>query len=108
MAYELTPEMVSSITDVERAFSTTRLLPPMDEIPEEFFSDENIYTKISNAMIFQQNMPNGVVLFDKGYEEADMVKCVEAHAESYSPKHEHKVAGVAYMISLMCTIDEVK
>ncbi|ELP6119501.1 TPA: hypothetical protein I7730_00100 [Vibrio vulnificus] len=108
MTYKLTPELVSSITDVERAFSTTRLLPPMDEIPEEFFSDENIYTKIARAIVLQQAIPNAVISFDKGYEQAAMVKCVEAHAESYSPSHEHKVAGIAYMISLMCAIDEVK
>lgn len=35
MAYTLTPEQVRSVTDVEQAFGTTRLLPDWDDIPTD-------------------------------------------------------------------------
>ena len=43
MAYTLTPEQVESITGPERAFSTERLLPAWEDIPEEF-KRGNVYT----------------------------------------------------------------
>lgn len=38
MAYTVTPEDMASITDVEMAFSTMRLLPDWNDIPEDFRS----------------------------------------------------------------------
>lgn len=56
MAYQLTPEQIGSITDPEWAFSTERLLPAWEDVPEEFRKG-NIYTELASAIFYGTEMP---------------------------------------------------
>lgn len=103
MAYTLTPEMASDITDAELAFSTIKYLPPEKEIPEEFFG-HNIYTRLTNSIFYGTERPEGYLVMKDGFEVEVMVKCIRAHLGSFAPEHNHKIAGVAFMISCMCVI----
>lgn len=103
MSYLLTPELISSINDVEAAFSTTRLLPDWDDIPDDFKLG-NAYTELVAAILYGTPLPAGEIELNDGVEGAMLNRCVHAHLDSFTPKHEHKVAGVAYMISLACTV----
>jgi len=101
--YTLTPADLASITDPERAFSTMRLLPAWSDISDEFKSG-NIYTELAEAIPYGRPLPDGEIKFLPGFEEsADALNtCVRAHLQSFGPKHEHKIAGVGYMISKAC------
>lgn len=103
MTYQLTPEMVESITDADLAFSTVKYLPPEVEIPEDFF-EGNIYTQLASSIFYGTKRPKGDLEMHEGFEIEPMVKCIRAHLGSFAPQHEHKISGVGYMISLMCTI----
>lgn len=103
MAYQLTPEMIGSITAPEWAFSTERLLPAWDDVPEDFRKG-NIYTELASAIFYGTEMPECRIVLNEGVEAEKLNRCIRAHLNSYGPKHEHKIAGVGYMISCACTL----
>ncbi|MCY9866461.1 hypothetical protein OTK49_28380 [Vibrio coralliirubri] len=106
MTYSLTPEQVNSITDIEAAFSTIKLLPEWDQIPDEFKRDQRIECKVVASMFYGCEMPDSTVEFNAGFEPEKVMRCFMAHLSSFSPKHERKMAGVAYMMSIVCNIKE--
>lgn len=111
--YTLSHAEMCNINDIDVAFGTTKYLPPDAAIPAEFKRHSNIYSRLAEALIFGTALPAGELQFLPGFTEPEdkgrMVRCVRAHLTSYSPKHEHKIAGVAFMISKMCVlIPEVK
>lgn len=109
MTYKLLRENVADITDVEHAFGTTKLLPAVDDIPQEFIAG-NKYTELSSCLFRGDKLPNYVVIFNEGFGDLDIVKdlnrCVHAHLRSFEPKHQHKIAGVGYMISKVCKLED--
>lgn len=103
MSYQLTPEQIGSITDLEAAFSTERLLPSWEDIPDEF-KEGNIYTQLVEAIFYGWTMPECRIELHEGVEAEKLNRCIRAHIASWGPKHEHKIAGVGYMISCACTL----
>ncbi len=103
MAYQLTPEQIGSITDPEIAFSTHRLLPPWEDVPNEYWQG-NIYTEVASAIFYGQELPHCSIELNDGVKAEELNRCIRAHLQSFWPKHEHKIAGVGYMISRACTI----
>ncbi|OGU23752.1 MAG: hypothetical protein A2580_17860 [Hydrogenophilales bacterium RIFOXYD1_FULL_62_11] len=103
MPYALTIEQAQSITDIEMAFSTMRLLPPLDEIPAEFIRG-NVYTSLVEKICFNQPLPSLDMALVDGLKPEDLNRVIRAHLQSFGPKHEHKIAGVGYMLSLLCTL----
>ncbi|WP_213664188.1 hypothetical protein [Stutzerimonas stutzeri] len=104
MAYTLTAEQVCSVTDVEQAFGTMRLLPDWDDIPKDF-KEGNCYTATVEAIFCGTELPKGTIELIDNVSPAALNKCVRAHLQSFGPKHEHKIAGVAYLMSCSSTFD---
>ena len=105
--FKLKRESQNTITDVEIAFGTTKLLPPFDAVPDEF-KRGNDYTKLLDSLYAGQAVPDGEIVFREGFDDADapalMHRVVMAHLRSFEPKHEHKIAGLGYLLSLACDI----
>lgn len=110
MPYTLTRADLASINDVEMAFSTNRLLPEWLDIPADFKSG-NDYTKLAEAIFHDWPLPKQTIEFQHGFQDdaaaADLNKCIRAHLQSWSPKHEHKIAGVGFMISMVARFEPV-
>jgi hypothetical protein len=51
--YTLTPENLKSITKLDTAFGTTKLLPPLEAIPKEFFESANIYAQLVSDIFYE-------------------------------------------------------
>lgn len=99
MAYTLTPDQIASVTDVEFVFSTQRLLPKWEDIPEEFKAG-NEYTALVEAIFYNRLRPGmGEIELNPGVEPEALNRCIRAHLSSFGPKHEHKIAGVGYMLA---------
>ena len=98
MSYCVTPEIMASITDVEMAFSTDRLLPAIGDIPAEFIAG-NIYTRIAEALFCGTPLPDCKMEMKDGFDPQALNRAVRAHLQSFAPKHEHKISGVGYMIA---------
>lgn len=106
MTYTLTVEQINSITDPECAFGTTRLLPAMEDIPAEFKgnSTDNPYVALVNALFYGGKVPSMRIELMEGLSAPKLHRCVHAHLTSFEPKHERKMAGVAYMIAMAGTL----
>ena len=109
MAYTLSRGDLDTITDLDVAFGTVSFLPDEDDIPDEFKSG-NIYTELAVALFYGNPLPDGDVTFKPAFADEAAVqlsnRCVRAHLKSFAPKHQHKIAGVGYMIAQMCEITQ--
>lgn len=106
MTYKITPEQIASITDIEYALGTTKFLPSVDDIPREFKSQYgNVFTKIAESLFSGSKPPDVDLTMHDGFDQELVSRCVLAHLRSWAPKHQHKIAGVGFMISLtMCEV----
>ena len=77
---------------------TGRLLPPIDEVPGEFHGG-NEWTELVDQLFFRGGtLPE----FREGIDPGKAVSQIRACLGSFEPEHEHKTAGVAYLLSLWC------
>lgn len=76
-------------------------MPPYDEIPQEFKQFRgNAYVEFVEGLFFGAPPKMELKLRD-GFSEEAVAKVIKSHLSSFEPKHEHKMAGVGYMLSLM-------
>ena len=101
----ITPEQAASISDVELAFSTDRFLSDWDDIPEEFKSSNSLYVRVAEALAIGMPMPDCNIRIHDGFSPDLVNRVARAHAQSFAHKHEHKIAGVGYLISQMATLE---
>lgn len=108
--YKLTRQDLASITDVEMAFSTTRLLAPRDAIPADF-ARGNTFTALAQAIFFDAPLPDCEMVFLPGFDDeaapGDLNRCVRAHLASRTPSHQHKMSAVGLMIASVCELRPV-
>lgn len=72
------------------------LLPKWEDIPEEFRREDNRWNTMANALFFgKAKLPE----FKEGIKRAVAGKHIAACLRSYEPKHEHKMAGVGWLLS---------
>lgn len=112
MTYNITPEQVNEFTEAKKIFGSTKYLPANDDIPEAFKSflgsgEARPYVQMVNSMFFGDKMPEYEMSINDGFSKEQVIKCIRAHLTSWEPKHEHKIAGVAYMLSKMTTVIKV-
>lgn len=98
MAYTLAPADAASITDVELAFSTERLLPAWEDVPHDFRTG-NLYTRLAEAIFYGQDLPTCTIELREGFTPETLNRMVRAHLQSFGAKHQHKISGVGYMIA---------
>lgn len=98
-----------NITQQDIAFGPKNLaqfLPAMGSIPKEFFKDSNPWNKWISKWFF-----NGLKEFAVAVEGVNF-KDAHAHIKvilaSFEPKHEHKIAGCAYLASMWFVEGTVK
>lgn len=106
MTYAITPADMASITDPEMAFSTDRLLPALSDIPPEFFAG-NIYTELVSAIFFGLELPEMEMELKDGFDPQALNRAVRAHLQSWGPRHQHKIAGVGFMIAQAAVLQSI-
>jgi hypothetical protein len=89
-----------AVTDVEIAFggNMEELLPPAEVIPEEFWKGETKWNKLAEA-IFYGRKTNFVIHERENIDVHFAARHIRAILASFEPKHEHKMAGCAYLLS---------
>lgn len=97
------------VDDVALAFptSTRDFLPPYAEIPQEFkdWNGPNKWVRLVNDWFFR-GVKLGKLTPKKGIDAQLALRHVRYCMGSWEPKHEHKEAGCAYLLSLW--FDDVK
>lgn len=89
-----------AIDDATLAFPHSvigKLLPKWDAIPDEFKSNHNKYAELARKWFL-----NGIkgITFNPDLDSNTAGRHLQACLGSYEPKHQHKIAGVAYLMSL--------
>lgn len=94
----MTPQPVDNLTLAFPA-DVTRLLPPYDAIPDEFKHRGNKWNDLVSRWFFS-GLPYGTEFKPKeGINKTAALRHVTACMRSFQPKHEHKEAGCAYLLS---------
>jgi hypothetical protein len=106
MTYTLTQAQLASINYDDRIFGTDRFMPPWNEIPTEF-QTPNAYTNLVEALLDKKRLPDADLFLRPAFRYPgafrDLNLCARGHLLAEVPR-EHKVAGVAYLISHVCEI----
>jgi len=93
----------TAVSNLEMAFPATvlHLMPPMENIPEEFQRwNGTKWNKIVGTW-FALGLPSGTRFVAKaGIDEDAAKRHLKTVLGSFEPKHEHKEAAVAYLMSL--------
>lgn len=94
---------IKEVSDLDIAFGgrTRELLPPYEEIPEEFkrMSSRNKWVSMVEDW-FYYGLKNLQLKPKEGVDINKAMKHIKAIMGSFEPKHEHKMAGCAYLLSL--------
>ena len=89
------------VSDAELAFGgdMNKLLPPMNYIPDEFKESNNKWVELVSGWFFS-GLPEGMSFSKKeGVDPKMAINHVRAIMSSFAPKHQHKEAGCAYLMS---------
>lgn len=91
---------ISGITNEEFIFGTSRLLPPIDEIPKTFWAG-NVYTRIIEAMYVGEKPEHAQIDFLPGFvnDGTSLSRVTMAHLRDMTGDYDHRIAGIGYMIS---------
>lgn len=113
MPYQLSQNDIETITDEEALHGTDRFLPKADDIPLEHWGwfkgvERNVYFRIAEAMYVGETPPAGEVSFNPGFTGKGMARFLKAHMLNIHAEYQHRMAGMAYMMSLIVTITEEK
>jgi len=90
------------VTDVELAFGgrIKELLPPYEDLPEEFQRFKTDWNRIISKWFFDGLPKNTNFIAKDGINAEKALRHIAAVLRSFEPKHEHKEAGCAYLLSL--------
>ena len=94
---------IPEVTDIDIAFPARPPLPAWDDIPEDFRrerGDAKDWCEIVNRMFFEGgSLVDFGIVPKKGLDLKAAMRAIRVCLGSFEPKHEHKAAGVAYMLS---------
>lgn len=90
------------VDDVTLAFPANigHLLPAWDDIPEDFKRERDSgWTGLASTW-FAKGLDSGGLVPRPGLDKTKALRHLAAIMGSFEPKHEHKIAGVGYLMSL--------
>ena len=101
---QIIPILPVSVSSVNMVFGgdIEKLLPKYEDVPEEFKSGSysHKWIKLFNTW-FMQGLPENTDFIPKeGIDPKAALRHIAAIMRSWEPKHEHKEAGCAYLLSL--------
>jgi hypothetical protein len=91
-----------AISDVMLAFpaDVEGVMPPWEEIPEEFRRGSNEWTKLADYWFACGLAGTTQFYLKEGIDGETAVRHLRAILGSFQPRHEHKMAAVAWLCSL--------
>jgi hypothetical protein len=93
---------IPELEDVDVAFAADALvwMPSMEEIPDEFKQFRGTEWNDIISRWFFEGLPKDVKFYPrKGVDSEKALRVIKATLGSFAPKHEHKEAACAYMLS---------
>lgn len=90
---------IPEVSDLEIAFpaDVMKFMPAMKDIPEEYPNAEKWDKLFSTWFYF--GIKNATFTPKAGVDQVKALRAIKAIMGSFQPKHEHKTAAVAYLMS---------
>lgn len=90
----------TTLTDLDAVFpaDVIRLMPAWEDIPEAFKKWTGPWVELAEKW-FSQGLSNVALAAKPGIEHAAALRHLSTIMRSFQPKHEHKIAAVAYLMS---------
>lgn len=102
--WSLTQEDLDSITEYEVITGTDRLLPPVADIPEEFWTG-NAYTRIAEALYIGEEPEEVQLEWLPGFNGPEAItQMCRSHIRAFGPEYDHKIAGIGFMIAQLIRV----
>ena len=99
------PKEVDDLTLAFPARVTGTLLPEWDDLPVEFQQERSPFCRLANALFAGRPLDEfGDWELNDGIDPEALNRHIRACLGSFEPKHEHKIAGVGYLLSHWFTI----
>jgi hypothetical protein len=97
-----TPGPPPDVTRLDLAFGNIDHLPPWEAIPDDFRRDRTPWNRQVGTWFFSGADKEWVARITPkaGIDKQAALAAVQAVLRSWAPKHEHKEAGAAYLLSL--------
>lgn len=97
--------LVPDLTDADLVFPARALswMPTMEQIPKEFRDGDTEWNQIASQWFYAGISDDAEFVPREGIDPVKAVRALKATLGSYAPKHEHKEAAVAYMMSCWFT-----
>lgn len=94
---------IKTLTEAHRRnVVTSKLLPAIKDIPEEFMSGYHELEDVVQGMFFSgkgKSLEDFGLTPKEGVDLKLVMPILNACLSSFEPSHEHKISGVAYMLS---------
>jgi len=91
------PQKVSSL-DVSFHSNLDRLLPQFQDIPDEFKNHRNPWNILVSEW-FLKGLDTDIIESKEGINQCKALLHLQAIMGSFSPKHDHRISGCAYLMS---------
>jgi hypothetical protein len=103
----LTDLVPMTVTNLEMAFPAhvDHLMPAREAIPDEFQRLTGYWSGLVNGWFFN-GLDAGALKAKPGVDKLIALRHLQCIMGSYEPKHEHKIAAVAYLMSLWFEAEE--
>lgn len=91
---------IHELSAAEVAFPATvvHLMPKYEDIPKEFKSSSNRWNKLFNKWFFS-GLRGATFIPKEGVDKMKALRHISAVMGSFEPSHEHKEAGVAFLLN---------
>lgn len=89
---------IPEVKDVDIAFGNIDHLPKWEDIPEEFQKGRSTWNRLFSGMFYGLK-GDAEVTPKEGVDATKAGRAIRAIMVSFQPKHEHKEAGCAYLMS---------
>ncbi len=89
---------IPEVTDLEIAFGGINHLPKWNEIPDDFKKGKTTWNDLF-AQWFYKGLTRSQITEKSGVDKDKAIRALRAIICSFEPKHEHKEAGAAYLMS---------
>lgn len=100
---------VPKLSDADVVFPANPPLPTEAEIPEEFWSYNHPLNKLAQALFSGAKHGKKILIKrELDAQKDDVRRAISACLGTFSCKHEHKLAGVAFLLNEWCDITEAE
>jgi hypothetical protein len=91
---------IPEVSDGDMIFGQNIPLPAWDSIPEEFKGcNATPFNEVVSTLFFEGGRVSDFLTPKEGVDVSKALRAIKCCLGSFEPKHEHKEAGVAFMLS---------